>query len=161
MKHSPIKRLKVKKGTFLQQRGEVNTKVYRVHAGLLRSYCVDEKGKEHIFMFAPEGWIIADSTPADVPSELYIDALEDSLVLVSEKVMDVKPDFKRIVNRMDTLQKRVIMLLSASASERYEDFIKTYPDIVQRVPQKMIASYLGITPQALSKVKRELYEKDK
>ncbi|MEM9936439.1 MAG: Crp/Fnr family transcriptional regulator, partial [Bacteroidota bacterium] len=141
--------------------GEVNTKVYRVHAGLLRSYCVDEKGKEHIFMFAPEGWIIADSTPADVPSELYIDALEDSLVLVSEKVMDVKPDFKRIVNRMDTLQKRVIMLLSASASERYEDFIKTYPDIVQRVPQKMIASYLGITPQALSKVKRELYEKDK
>lgn len=112
-------------------------------------------------MFAPEGWIIADSTPADVPSELYIDALEDSLVLVSEKVMDVKPDFKRIVNRMDTLQKRVIMLLSASASERYEDFIKTYPDIVQRVPQKMIASYLGITPQALSKVKRELYEKDK
>ncbi|MEM9933766.1 MAG: Crp/Fnr family transcriptional regulator, partial [Bacteroidota bacterium] len=67
MKHSPIKRLKVKKGTFLQQRGEVNTKVYRVHAGLLRSYCVDEKGKEHIFMFAPEGWIIADSTPADVP----------------------------------------------------------------------------------------------
>ncbi|MEM8901875.1 MAG: Crp/Fnr family transcriptional regulator [Bacteroidota bacterium] len=160
MKTNPLKRLHVKKGEFLQRGGELNTKVYRVHSGLLRSFCVDEKGREHIFMFAPEGWIIADSTPPDVPSSLYIEALEDSLVVVSEKRLDVKTiDFKRIVRRMEALQYRVIMLMSSSALERYEDFVKTYPDIVQRVSQKMIASYLGITPQALSKVKRELYER--
>ena len=110
-------------------------------------------------MFAPEGWIVADSGPPEVPSSLNIQALEDSVVLVSKKALDVKPDFPRIVRRMEALQKRVIMLMSASAMERYEDFVHTYPDIVQRVSQKMIASYLGITPQALSKVKRKLYEK--
>ena len=59
------------------------------------------------------------------------------------------------LKRIATLQKRSILLMSATAIERYHDFLKTYPDIVQRVPQKMIASYLGITPEALSKVKGE------
>ena len=60
----------------------------------------------------------------------------------------------KIINRLEVLQKRIISLMSASAIERYEQFLKTYPDIVQRVPQKMIASYLSVTPEALSNAKR-------
>lgn len=121
-----------------------------VESGLLRSYTIDEKGREHIFMFAPEGWIVADNTSPEEPTDLFIDALEDAVLVVKEKWIDVEADAQKLVNRMGVLQKRVIMLMSASAIERYEHFIDTYPDIVQRVPQKMIAFYLGITPEALS-----------
>ena len=117
---------------------------------------IDEKGKEHIFMFAPEGWLVADSTPPDVAAELFIDAVEDSLVV--EKAKDIVTegyDAQKLIKRLQVLQKRIIMLMSASAIERYEHFVETYPDIVQRVPQRMIASYLGITPEALSTVKRQ------
>lgn len=141
---------------MLQHAGEYNTKVYVVKKGLLRSYTIDKKGKEHIYMFAPEGWIIADSLPIDAPCELYIDALEDSEVYITEKDLEnTKPDFAALVKRLSVLQHRIIMLMSATALERYKHFIETYPDILQRVPQKMVASYLGITPEALSKVKNE------
>ena len=62
---------------------------------------------------------------------------------------------EKLLKRVAVLQKRIIMLMSATAWERYQDFIETYPNIVQRVPQKMIASYLGITPEALSKIRGE------
>lgn len=107
-------------------------------------------------MFAPEGWLVADSTPPDAAAELFIDAVEDSLVV--EKAKDIATeghDSQKLINRLQVLQKRIIMLMSASAIERYEHFVETYPDIVQRVPQRMIASYLGITPEALSTVKRQ------
>ena len=105
-------------------------------------------------MFAPEGWIIADSQPADVPCDLYIDALEDSTVTVLEKRLDpYEIDVDKLIKRISILQKRVIMLMSSRAIERYDAFLNTYPDIAQRVPQRMIASYLGITPEALSKLK--------
>ena len=107
-------------------------------------------------MFAPEGWIIADSQPADVPCNLYIDALEDSTVTVSEKRLGSHAmDADKLVKRIAVLQQRVIMLMSASAIERYDAFLDTYPDIAQRVPQRMIASYVGVTPEALSKLKGE------
>ena len=149
-----LKTLEVKKGTLLQRKGEINSKVYHVQSGLLRSYAIDGKGKEHIFMFASEGWTIGDAQPKDAPCDLYIDAIEDTIAIAQEK--DVEREKKNagaFIKRMLVLQQRVIMLMSASAIERYEHFEKTYPDIVQRVPQKMIASYLGITPEALSKVK--------
>lgn len=105
-------------------------------------------------MFAPEGWIVADANPADEPAKLYIDSLEDSEVVVLNKDQDrQEPEVPPLLRRIRVLQNRVIMLMSASAIERYEHFCETYPDILQRVPQKMIASYLGITPEALSKVK--------
>lgn len=129
---------------------------YVVEEGLLRSYSIDEKGKEHIFMFAPEGWIIADNHAPQVPADLYIDALEDSTVIRLSKDINIASiNTLPLVRRLAVLQKRIIMLMSASALERYDHFVATYPDIVQRVPQKMIASYLGITPEALSKVKGE------
>lgn len=111
-------------------------------------------------MFAPEGWIIGDNALPNEPSELFIDALEDSIVLQREKdIKAVGHEAEKLVKRIGVLQKRVIMLMSATAIERYEHFVRTYPDIVQRVPQKMIASYLGITPEALSAVKSQKLKK--
>ena len=146
--------IEIKKGYVLQREGDLNSKVYEVVSGLLRSYTIDDKGKEHIFTFAPEGWIIADAVEVGEPCEFFIEALEDSTVIVRKK------DFSRMVanapaiaKRMLVLQRRVIMLMSYSGLQRYEQFIKTYPNLTQRVSQKMIASYLGVTPEALSKAK--------
>ncbi|MCZ4408885.1 Crp/Fnr family transcriptional regulator [Cryomorphaceae bacterium 1068] len=152
----PPKTITVKKGEILQRIGDLNTKVYVVQTGLLRSYTIDEKGKEHIYLFAPEGWIIADTNPADIPAQLFIDVLEDATLIEREKDMKHTKDSQSLINRLSVLQRRVIMLMSATAMDRYLDFIETYPDIVQRVPQRMIASYLGITPEALSRVRHQL-----
>lgn len=154
-----MKKKQFKKGQILQHKGALNSKVYQVESGMLRSYSIDDKGKEHIFMFAPEGWIIADNAGPEEPSELFIDVLEDAVVLTSEKEIHSAHDISKLLKRVGVLQKRVIMLMSASAIERYEHFLETYPDIVQRVPQRMIASYLGITPEALSTVKRSRRQK--
>ncbi|WP_299222658.1 Crp/Fnr family transcriptional regulator [uncultured Aquimarina sp.] len=151
-----MNQLKVKKGDILQRKGDLNTKIYYVKSGLLRSYAIDKKGKEHIFLFGPEGWAIADNLPPDTPSDLYIDAIEDSTVTVALKQENINNAVIKaapILKRLSVLQKRVIMLMSASAIERYEHFMEVYPEIAKRVPQRMIASYLGITPEALSKVK--------
>ena len=154
-----MKRINIKKGEVLQKSGELDSKVYHVVSGLLRSYSLDEKGKEHIFMFAPEKWTIGDALPKDVPCELFIGALENSDVWVLEK--DIQREAQNIgafIKRLSVLQKRVIMLMSASAIQRYEHFEQTYPDIIQRVPQKMVASFLGITPETLSKIRRERHK---
>jgi CRP-like cAMP-binding protein len=112
-------------------------------------------------MFAPEKWTIADSQPKEKPCDLFIDALEDSVVIVLNK--DIKRESQNsgaFIKRIAVLQNRVIMLMSFSAIRRYEHFEETYPAILQRVTQKMIASYLGITPEALSKVKNERKNKN-
>ena len=153
-KNRVVKTIEIKKGSIIQRKGDLNTKIYRVEKGMLRSFSIDNKGKEHIFMFAPEGWIVADGADVNLPAELYIDAIEDSIIHVFEKELRNRTlDSKPLLNRISVLQKRIIMLMSSSAIERYEHFKETYPHILQRVPQKMIASYLGITPEALSKVK--------
>jgi len=149
-----MKTITIKKGHLLQYEGDFNSSVYKVESGLLRSYTIDDKGKEHIFMFAPEGWIVADSTKPDMPSPFFIDALEDSILLITDKnYTDFTPSIDQLANRLAVLEERVIMLMSSTAIERYEHFISTYPNLLQRVSQRMIASYLGITPEALSKVK--------
>lgn len=150
----------IKKGTIIEHQGSLNTFIYRVKSGLLRSYVIDEKGKEHIFLFAPEGWTISDSEPEGKPSRLFIDALEDSVVEKYSKSEIETPNSEPLFNRIRVLQNRVLMLMSSSAIDRYEHFISTYPAIVQRVPQKMIASYLGITPEALSAAKAKRVKKD-
>jgi len=148
-----LKKIEIKKGQLIQRRGELKSKVYQVEAGLLRSYAISDKGKEHIYMFAPEGWIIADNVSPEQPCELFIDAIEDSIVLQRDKNQQEEFDVPKLLKRISVLQKRVIMLMCASALERYRHFETTYPQIVQRVPQKMIASYLGITPEALSTIR--------
>jgi CRP-like cAMP-binding protein len=149
-----LKKLELVKGDVLQRKGDSNSKVFLVEQGLLYAYTIDEKGKEHIFMFAPKGWIVADISLAPNTSELYIEAIEDSVVIEKKRSTELNNTSNiKLERRIAVLQNRVIMLMSASAIERYSHFIKTYPEIVQRVPQRMIASYLGITPEALSKVK--------
>ena len=159
------------KGEILQSQGDRLANAYFVKSGLLRSYVIDKKGKEHTFMFAPEGWIISDisSQFSDEISDLMIDVLENAEVevLPTRFFWDIfhnYPEFSQdsaliLMKRIATLQKRVIMLMSASAAERYEHFLQTYPNVAQRVPQKMIASYLGITPEALSTIRGNLFIK--
>jgi CRP-like cAMP-binding protein len=167
-----VRTISIKKSTVLQERGDDLKHAYFVKSGLLRSFTVDEKGKEHIFMFAPEGWIISDiqSTASQSPAILTIDALEDTVVQVIrsdifEELVNLhmgnEPEFarlelNRLLRRIGVLQKRVLLMLSASATERYHEFISTYPNLQQRVSQKSIASYLGITPEALSRLRVEL-----
>lgn len=83
-----VKEIVVKKGELIQRSGELNAKVYHVKSGLLRSYSIDKNGKENIFMFAPEGWLIADTCGPAKESVLFIDALEDSRVIVLEKDLE-------------------------------------------------------------------------
>lgn len=149
-----MKTIEIKKGHILQREGDLSGKVYEVVSGLLRSYTIDNKGKEHIFMFAPEQWIIADANENDQACEFFIDALEDSTIIVREKELSkASSNIQAIAKRMLVLQRRVIMLMSYSGLQRYEHFVETYPNLTQRVSQRMIASYLGITPEALSKAK--------
>lgn len=151
-----MKTIEIKKGHILQHAGELNSNIYEVVTGLLRSYTIDSKGKEHIFMFAPEKWIIADATPVNEACDFFIEALEDTTVNVIEKDLNrMTSNSSALAKRMLVLQRRIIMLMSFSGLERYEHFIKTYPNLSQRVPQRMIASYLGITPEALSKAKND------
>ena len=145
---------------MLQREGDLNSKAYKVESGLIRSYTIDEKGKEHVYQFGPEGWIIADATPDDQASLLFIDCLEDSVILQFDKdINSLSIETEKIVKRLQVSQNRVIMLMSASAKQRYEHFVETYPSILQRVPNRMIASYLGITPEALSRIRKELSSK--
>jgi len=156
----------VKKGTVLQIKGDRVVNEYYVRKGLLRSYTIDEKGKEHIFMFASEDWLMSDieSQVFNKTAELYIDALEDTEIELIDSIAFRKidktqyfneNDVGKLLKRVAVLQRRVLLLMSATAMDRYENFIETYPDIVQRIPQKMIASYLGITPEGLSKLRRQ------
>jgi CRP-like cAMP-binding protein len=160
-----------KKGTILQYKDDQIIKGYFVKKGCLRSYSIDKKGKEHVFMFAPEGWIITD-TQSQIQNDgavLFIDVIEDAEVEIIEKTFfetalasmnnGSTVNIEKFLKRIAVLQKRIIMLMSATAQERYEDFLQTYPDIIKRVPQRMIASYLGITPEALSKIRGEITKK--
>lgn len=160
-----------KKGEFLLRKNEYCRHAFFVENGLLRQYSINENGKEHILSFAPENWIVTDreSSVFNQPSAYYIQALEDSIVvmidedfirLLSEKIPGFTDFNNRLLhNHIRHLQNRIHLLLSAAAEDRYLEFIKMHPDILLRVPQSMVASYLGISPESLSRVRRELAEK--
>ena len=159
-----------KKGTIIQREGDQSSLAYYVKTGLLRNYTIDDKGKEHIFMFASEGWIIADieSQEFNQPSEMFIDCLENAEVIVFDRECfklanlthaQLQQNSHLMARRIAVLQRRVIMLMSSSAKHRYNKFLTTYPNLPNRVPQRMIASYLGITPQALSTIRGEMARK--
>lgn len=162
----------VKKNTYLLQPGQHSSVTYFVEKGLLRQYSLDEKGREHLLMFAPENWFVGDrdSLYCGQPSVYYIQALEDARVAMldtdfMQSLSAYIPDFETFNNRLlhnhiRHLQQRINLLLSASAEYRYLKFIAMYPDILLRVPQTMVASYLGITPESLSRVRKELARKN-
>jgi CRP-like cAMP-binding protein len=162
---------KFRKGEFLLREGEVAKYGGFIARGCVRSYTVDNKGKEHIVQFSPEDWWVAniESMRTGAPSAYFIDAVEDTDVLLFDP-----PSFQKIIQNIPAfaslfqvgIQKhasakdhRIIASLSASAEERYTDFLQKYPSIAQRVPQHMLASYLGVSPETLSRIRKQMSRK--
>ena len=158
-------------GDFLQRGGDVSRYAAFVARGCLRNYVIDARGKEHIVQFAPETWWLADSTSLSqgVPSQYFMDAIEDSELLLIDG-----PSHQRLVETVQPyaaafrtgLQKhaaakdqRIVNALSTSAEERYQEFLRDYPSIALRVPQSMLASYLGMTPETVSRIRKHLSRK--
>ena len=158
---------KLRKRQYLLQEGDVSKYVAFVEKGMLRSYTIDEKGGEHIIQFAFEGWWIGDqySFLTGEPSQYNIDALEDSeLLLLSktaeEQLMERIPKMERyfrilLQNHVIANQRRLVSSLSHTAEEKYNELIQSCPTIPRRVPQHMMASFLGITPETLSRIRRK------
>jgi len=161
-----------KKGAILLHQGEICKQAYFVEKGLLRMYAIHADGKEHIIQFAPENWLLSDRSSLyfQEATAYFIDAIEDTTayLLPSDFSCQVNlinpafaPNHERILqNHIRQLQFRIHLLIGATAEERYLAFIQWYPDLLLRVPQWMIASYLGITPESLSRVRKELARKN-
>lgn len=165
-----LKIKKFEKNELILMKGEVSTHGYFVMNGLLRSYSIDSKGKTHIIQFAPEHWWLSDRNGLfNESSEFFIDAIEHTEAILipkdyfneAAKIVPCMHDLNQTMlnNSIRFMQKRINMLLSATAEERYLNFIKLYPNLTLRVPQWMIASYLGITPESLSRVRKDLAHK--
>ena len=162
---------KVKKHEMLVRAGEICKFGIFVASGCLRTYTIDDKGKEHILQFSVENWWTGDmnSFITSTPAIFNVDALEDSDVLlfdntaiqnVTSSVPGLPELFQMGLQKSTSAQnKRIAATLSATAEERYDSFLKTYPTIAQRVPQHMIASYLGISPETLSRIRKQLSRK--
>lgn len=158
---------KLRKKQYFLQAGDVCRYTAFVNKGCLRSYTVDDGGKEYVMQFAPEDWWIADqgSMKANAPSKLHIDALEDSELLLLTKdsmatLLDESAAFKRYMmvlleNKSIANDERMSGMLSQSAEQRYAAFESKYASLVQRVPQHMIASFIGITPETLSRLRKQ------
>jgi CRP-like cAMP-binding protein len=168
------KDLKVKtfeKNELILSQGEICSKTYFVTEGLLRSYSIDSKGKVHVIQFAPELWWLSERNGFlfNEAADFNLDAVEPTTAIIIPKDyfkesiphLPGLQDLNLIMlnNFIRFMQRRINMLLSATAEERYLDFIKLYPNLTLRVPQWMIASYLGITPESLSRVRKDLAHK--
>jgi CRP-like cAMP-binding protein len=155
-------------GDFLQRAGDVSTHAAFVTSGCLRSYVIDAKGKEHIVQFAPETWWLADnkSLASRMPSQYFYEAIEPSEVLLCSPASHVAivancPPYAAsfqagLQKHAAAKDQRIVSALSTSAEERYLEFVETYPSLLQRVPQFMLASYLGISPETLSRIRKNL-----
>ena len=162
---------KIPKKQFLLREGAVCQYSAFVTAGCLRGYTVDASGFEHILQFAPPDWWIADmySLISGQPGNFNIDVLEDSEVLLlakraQEQLYHDIPKFERFFriiteNSLVANRQRVIDNLSLSAQQRYAHFCERYPTLIHCLPQKQIASYIGVTPEFFSKMKRGLMPK--
>lgn len=153
------------KGAFFLEAGKVNTHIGFINKGLVR-YFVDKNEEEATFEFTKEGEFIADyqSFSQNKPSIQYIQAIEDCELLVIN-YPDVQKIFTttrngnllgRIVieHRFDVMVRQLLSIYMQNQEERYKQFIATYSDLAQRIPQYLIASYVGIKPQSLSRIRR-------
>lgn len=154
-----------RKRQYISQEGEVTRYETFIIKGLTRTYEIDPKGQEHVVQFGMEGWWVGDlySFLSETPGRYNIDCLEDTEVFQItkadlERLYDQVPKTERhfrilLQNAFIAATQRLSATLAQSATERYQAFIKNYPQIEQRVPNHQIASYLGITPQSLSRIR--------
>jgi CRP-like cAMP-binding protein len=163
---------KVKKGQFLVHENGISRSTFFVTKGSVITYFLDMEGKQHIVQFAIEGWWISDlnSFLSQEPATFNVQALEDSEVLelpaekvemMYERVPKMERYFRIITQRaFVSFQHRIVQNISMAAEDRYLAFQKKYPKIESRIAQKLVASYLGISAEFLSKIKKRLAEQD-
>ena len=158
-------------GEFLQRAGDAARQAAFVTRGCLRSFVIDARGKEHVVQFAPEQWWLADaiSLNTGAPSPYFFAAIEETDLLLidppsQQQIVDRVPGYSAAMRA--GLQKhaaakdlRIVKALSASAEERYLDFMQTFPTVARRVPQWMLASYLGVSPETVSRIRKHLSRK--
>lgn len=161
------------KKTFLLMEGEVCQFEAFILKGCIRTYHIDGTGAEVTLQFAVEDWWVSDITSfhEQKPSHVYIETLEDCELLIlnpesKEKLLAHVPGFERmfrimVQRNLSQLQERLYRTISTTAVEKYLDFLNRYPAIPQRVAQHYIASYLGFSPEFLSKVRKKLITTDK
>lgn len=162
---------KLRKKQYLLQEGDVCKAFAFIERGALKVYSVDDGGNEHIIQFGIEGWIVSDlySFLTGEPASYNIDAIENAeLVLVSksahEELLHKLPKYETYTRLTITgaylaMQRRLTSIISSPLEDRYAGLTALYPKIVQRVPQHMIASYMGLTPETLSRVRRRISTK--
>lgn len=169
-----LSKIEVKKfpaKTILLNPGEICNFSYFINKGLVRSFSVNDNIVEHILHFACEGWWIGDmySLISRKPGNLFLEVLEDcEVILLSREnqleLFELIPKMERFFrilteNSLVAHQERLMDNLSLSAEERYEKFISKYGSLQQRIPQKQIASYIGVTPEFFSKMKAKILKK--
>ena len=162
---------KHKAKSVLLHAGKVADSTYFVNSGILRSFNINDNIIEHVLHFACEGWWMGDmySYISRKPGNLFIEVLEDSeLEIISlenrEELFEKIPKLERFFrilteNSLVAHQERLMDNLSLTAEERFEKFCKKYSALMQRIPQKQIASYIGVTPEFFSKMKSKMLRK--
>jgi len=168
---SIIRTTKIKKRQFIDQPGYICKYRNYVVKGAFRSYFIDNDGKEHTVQIAIEDWFVSDfySYITQTPATLYVEALEDSTIFqmtyddiegLCKEIHGLSEYFRISTEKAFAFsRKRALSNLSMTAEEKYLELLERYPDIVSRVPQKVIASYLGMTPEFMSKIRKNLSSK--
>lgn len=166
-----FKERRVKRRQFILQEGDICKYNTFVVEGCFKMYLIDSNVKEHNLQFAIENWWIGDigSFHSAKPSRLNIEAIENSIILQIKKEDQWKlyveyPKFNRIFrviaeNAMVSLQNRVLQNISSTAEERYLEFLEKHPNLFNRISNVQIASYIGVTPEFLSKIRKEIISK--
>ncbi len=160
-----------KSKTILLSAGEVSKSTYFVNSGILRSFTINDNIIEHVLHFACEGWWIGDmySYLSEKTGNLFIEVLEDAEVVVISKenhqvLYAAIPKLERFFrvlaeNSLVAHQERLMDNLSLSSEQRFEKMCQKYPSLIQKVAQKHLASYIGVTPEFFSKMKTRLLKK--
>jgi CRP-like cAMP-binding protein len=168
---SLLKHKNIRKRQYLVQEGDIARYQYFVNEGCLRTFHTDDKGMEHNVQFSIENWWTGDmySFLTQTPGKYNIVAIEDSdLFCIDSEALDLLytkvPKFEKffrhlLQNAFVALQERILSGMSESAEDRYQNFRKKFSEMDKRIPQNQIASFLGITPESLSRVRKQLMVK--